>query len=522
MVLSVNEMKALEQRAEKLGVTFAEMARRAGKGIARRIDRHLKKLTPKSCIGLVGTGNNGSDALIALGELSRRGWDTTALLIRPRGDDALLIELRDAGGKIVRFEEISDDFERLSGLFKQNALILDGLLGTGTRLPLAADFAKLLAFAKQYEHSHTVAAVDCPSGINCQTGEASPQTLRAARTYCLEAVKIGLLSSPAQEYAGQVHVVHLDLPEEAFSMAKPSAEVINRRLAARLLPKRADVSHKGSFGSALVIAGSVHYTGAAILATQAALRSGAGLVFAAIPRAIHAPLAAAAPEAIWETLPDEAGAIASEAAPLAATAIAARQAWLIGPGIGLGASTGEFFARLFEDEIPRIKSCPPAVVDADGLRLFTGLPAWHELLPPGSVLTPHPGEMAGMTGLSIEEIQANRPGLAKKFAEIWHSCVVLKGASTLIAAPDGRVRVLLLAASALAHGGSGDVLAGLITGLMAQGMDAFDAASLAVWLHGRAARRAERQTGHAAATLPSDLVGQLGHVMRGLSSRRGH
>ena len=299
------------------------------------------------------------------------------------------------------------------------------------------------------------------------------------------------------------------------------------------MPVRPDDSFKGTFGKALVIAGSRKYTGAAGLAIQAALRSGAGLVFAAIPEVIHAPLAASIPEAIWLILPEKDGAItglvAGEKAGLVADEKAGhvseekaglfptggKDAVLVGPGLNQTEGTQTFLLGLLghlRENAPNL----PLVVDAEALNILSLQPDWHTLLPNRVVLTPHEMEFSRLTGLSLDEVHSNRHELAVTYAQAWHQVMILKGPNTLVVSPEADCRVLPFANSVLAHGGSGDVLAGLIVGLLAQGLSPFDAATFAVWLHARAAELALATVGHPAATLPSDILQHLGKAMSSL------
>ena len=277
------------------------------------------------------------------------------------------------------------------------------------------------------------------------------------------------------------------------------------------MPLRPDDSFKGTFGKALVVAGSRKYTGAAGLAIQAALRSGAGLVFAAIPESIHAPLAASIPEAIWLLLPEKDGAITvEEKAGLFPTE--GKDAVLVGPGLDQTDGTQAFLLGLLEHL--RVDSPDlPLVADAEALNILSRQPDWHTLLPNRAVLTPHEMEFSRLTGLSLGEIHSNRLQLALTYAQAWRQTLILKGPNTLVVSPKGDCRILPFANSVLAHGGSGDVLAGLIVGLLAQGLAPFEAATLAVWLHARAAELALVEVGHPAATLPSDIIRHIGRAM---------
>ncbi len=306
---------------------------------------------------------------------------------------------------------------------------------------------------------------------------------------------------------------------QLLSMKENCAIPITQELARALMPLRPDDSFKGTFGKALVVAGSRKYTGAAGLAIQAALRSGAGLVFAAIPESIHAPLAASIPEAIWLLLPEKDGAITmEEQAGLASEEKAGlfptggKDAVLVGPGLNQTEGTEAFLLGLLahlRHHAPDL----PIVVDADALNILSWQADWSSLLPNRVVLTPHEMEFSRLTGLSLNEVHSNRHELAIAYAHEWGQTLILKGPNTLVVSPGGECRVLPFANSVLAHGGSGDVLAGLIIGLLAQGLPPFDAATLAVWLHARAAELALAEVGHPAATLPPDIIRHIGRAM---------
>jgi NAD(P)H-hydrate epimerase len=353
----------------------------------------------------------------------------------------------------------------------------------------------------------------------------------------MAAVKQGLVKLPAYEYVGELEVVEIGLPDDLKSLNEITTEVAEVESVAALLPERPLESHKGTFGTALIAAGSINFTGAALLAGEAAYRIGAGLVTLAVPAPLHGVLAGQFPEAVWVLLPHEAGRVSENASEVLAKNFADSSALLIGPGFGTETTTKVFLEDVlaggtskrkaatrigFVHEEPAQKAdetenkIPPLVIDADGLKLLAQIKDWHTKLPPLSVLTPHPGEMSVLTGLSKEEIQEDRQAVALKYAKEWGHVVVLKGAFTLIAAPDGRVTMIPVASPALAHAGTGDVLAGLITGLRAQGLDAFDAAVAGAWIHAQAGLYAADDLGTTASVLASDVLNSVPDVLSDL------
>jgi len=517
LCLTVDQMRALEEKANALGVSYAQMMQTAGEKVAVALLKQFHKTKNKACLGLVGTGKNGGDALIALCQLLRAGWTCKAILPKARQtDDPLLQHFSSLGGQIFNEQNTEPADSGLEALVSKSTCILDGLLGTGFHGPLQEEIAGLLSRLQAYPKLPSVIALDCPSGVDCSSGSADPLTLKAHTTLCIEAAKLGLLKFPAANFTGKLKCLPLDLPEAAYEDCEDCPRLITKALARQLLPQRPLDGHKGSFGSALILAGSQHYTGAAFLAGSACLRSGVGLTYMAIPDAIYPALAGQLPEAIWEVLPASEGYISEAALAHFPRVLQQKEAWLIGPGLGLTDATRAFFEGLFKKILPGMAQVLATVIDADGLRILSGLSDWPKLLPPKTVLTPHPGEMAALSGLTVEAIQAGRLELACRYAQAWQVTLVLKGAFTVVASPHGELRILPFASSVLAHGGSGDVLAGLICGLLAQGLDPFAAATLGVWLHARASRLALRRVGHPAAVLPGDLIKEFGKALRSL------
>jgi hydroxyethylthiazole kinase-like uncharacterized protein yjeF len=285
---------------------------------------------------------------------------------------------------------------------------------------------------------------------------------------------------------------------------------INEALVKKLLPFRPSTDHKGNFGSALLVAGSRHYTGAALLAGQACLRSGPGLVFLGIPGCLHDSLSASLPEAIWEILLSKDGALTEEAASKIPELLQGKTAWMMGSGLGQLPATESFIATLFTQTLKHLNTRIPLLLDADALNLIARLPHWADLLPQPVILTPHCKEMSRLSGRRIEEINENPIQIATEYSASWKTILVLKGSSTVIADPEGEVRVLDQPTSSLAHGGTGDVLAGMITGLLAQRIKPLDAATIGVFVHNLAAHLAEREIGWPGSVLPSDLIRHLG------------
>jgi NAD(P)H-hydrate epimerase len=528
-------MQAIEKEADANGLTYDMMMENAGQGLADVIlDLFVDEAEPEA-VGLVGPGNNGGDALVALTALAIEGWTAKAYLVK-RKKDELVKRFTDAGGEIISGK---DSFDKLAESLEVADVLLDGVLGTGIKLPLKKDVAELLSevndVLESFDEAPLVIAVDCPSGVDCDTGEVADETIPADLTVTMAAVKQGLVKLPAFEFTGELEVVDIGLPDDLATLKEVTTEVAVEDAIAALLPERPLESHKGTFGTALLTVGSVNYTGAAVLAGEAAYRSGAGLVTLAVPAPLHGVLAGQLPEATWILLPHEKGAIASSGADVLAKHLDKVDVLLIGPGFGVEDGTKEFVANMLNGKSSVKKSAgigfvhggdvtkeagdvklPPMVVDADGLKLLAQIKDWHKKLPASSILTPHPGEMAVLTGLSKEEIQEDRQAIASRYAKEWGHIVVLKGAFTVIASPDGRMTLIPVASPALARAGTGDVLAGLITGLRAQGLDAFDAAVAGAWIHAQAGLYAADDLGTTASVLASDVLNSIPDVLSDL------
>jgi ADP-dependent NAD(P)H-hydrate dehydratase / NAD(P)H-hydrate epimerase len=534
-LVTVSEMKRIEQEADASGYSYRDMMKAAGTQLAEVIHTLYVPEEDNVAIGLIGGGNNGGDALVALSRLLGYGWQVRVYLLADRPVDDLDMKfLKEQGVEILAASADKRQIT-LSEWLMTSSVLVDGVLGTGVTLPVKKETAHILQFVQDHEEIPLVIAVDCPSGMDCDTGTVDNCCIPADITVCMEAIKTGMLKFPAFSYLGDLQIVPIGLPDTALVGKHASADVIDQAWVEDILPDRELNTHKGTFGTALIVAGSVNYTGAAYLAGKAAYRVGTGLVRMAVPGALHTALAGQFPEATWLLLPHEMGVIAESAMDLLGKNLEKVTALLIGPGLGTENTTAQFMHRFLNKEIIHGKKngigflpaekgegesdvtvYPPLVLDADGLKLLAKQEDWFDILPANSILTPHPGEMAVLTGMSIDEIQQDRIQIARKYSEKWHQIVVLKGAMTVVAAADGRCSVLPVATSALAKAGTGDVLSGMITGLLAQGMQPYEAAVAGVWLHAEAGMAAESWHGSSASVLASDLLEAIPEVFSNL------
>jgi len=556
-LVSVDQMRHIEQASDAAGHTYAAMMERAGTAVAQAILSRVANLSSPisnlKFVILIGPGNNGGDGLVAARALREAGGQVSCYLFRNRPDDPLLTAMRDLGCTIAIASD-DDQFHELRRLIQEADVIMDALLGTGTARPIEGDLAKILEIVKseikaRRELGETrkitevppvptvfpsssevlVVAVDGPTGLNYDTGALDPAAIPADVTVTFAYPKLGHFAFPGASACGQLVIA--DIGTDPKLAQDITLEVADADMIRAMLPARPSDAHKGTFGKAMIVAGSIYYSGAAALAAQAATRVGAGLVTLCPPRAIYNVVASKLTEVTYLPLPDDLGVLRADAVEVLAEKVEGYQALLVGPGLSTEKETVAFVRRLLSVEPPAKKArigfqastnapepdklaLPPLVVDADALNALAELDGWAERLPHPSILTPHPGEMARLMRLEDKsEIGADRQGVARRMAVQWGHVVILKGAFTVIANPDGRAVVLSFANPALATAGSGDVLAGAIVGLLAQGLAPFEAAICGAFLHGQAGELARHDIGDAG-VVAGDLLARLPTAIR--------
>lgn len=532
-VVTAAQMRAAEEAAVAAGSDWAVLMERAGTGVAEAVLAHFAPLAGRTVLALVGPGNNGGDALVAARHLADAGAQVTLYCWRRNRVDDNLLACR---ARAIREVHAADDTDGalLRAMLAEATLVVDGLLGTGARPP-ADDLAAIIAAANTARAQRAdlrVVAIDLPSGVAADDGQVATVAIRADLTVATGLLKRGLLLWPGRGYAGTIVVAPIGL--ESLDEAVTMSELLTATQARSFLPARPADAHKGVFGKVLVLAGSINYPGAAVLACAGAQRSGAGLVTLATGRNVLA-LAKVPPEVtLLPVAEGDWGAIGPVAIDELAEDLPRYQALLIGPGLGQAEATRQLVLRLFGLDQVRSRArvgfvavgetiahlpqktveLPPTVIDADGLNLLASASGWFERLSPERcVLTPHPGEMRRLLG--VTELPPDAVATAAEAAQRWRQTVVLKGATTVIAAPDGRTLIHDGANPALATAGSGDVLAGIIAGLMAQGCAPFAAAALGVYLHGVAGAKARAAMGDAG-VVAGDLLPFVPQAIREL------
>ena len=507
-IVTVAEMRELEVQADhQYGLTSPILMKNAGKSAA---DIFQASLLPHYSIHglkvllLIGPGNNGGDGLIMAGHLEQAGAFISLYRWKER-------KLTVHGQDIAESETAIE----LDSTIQHADYIIDALLGTGRSRPLPDDMRALLGRVQQERAKRDtvrIVAIDLPTGLNADTGEVDAGTIHADITITLACPKQGFFFFPGRDYIGELYIGGIGLPSE-MEQALPT-EMLTGELIQGLLPHRPLNSNKGTFGKVMLFCGSPPYPGSAFLAGSAAGRVGAGLVTLAVTEKMQPIYAGALHEATFVLLPAE-DVESFECSQTLIDHLTGYRSLLIGPGLGQSPNTREVILQLLEylRSLPD-KTRPYLVIDADGLNNLSALEHWWTLLPTGTVITPHPGEMGRLcNGLQVSGGNIDRLDLARNKAQEWQVTLVLKGACTIIAEPEGRTRINWLANPALASAGTGDVLAGMVTGFLAQGVQPFDAASVSVYLHVAAADLVSKELGHAG-ILASDLLSEIPRAMK--------
>ncbi len=515
-VLTGSQMRERDRWATGVvGLPEMVLMENAGRQVAVLARRLLGETVGKRVWIFAGQGNNGGDGLVAARYLAKAGVEVEIFLLAPgekmRGAAAENLHIcRQIGLAPVEINAAGG----LGGLYPrcgEVSLVIDAILGTGLSGPVRGFGAEVINFLNKC--GRPILAVDLPSGLEADTGACPGPVVRAQDTVTMDLPKIGLCLHPGAGQAGRLWVAEIGMPPGA-PLPEPGVFLTTPARLTSLLTPRPRESHKGTYGRVLVVAGSRGMSGAAVLAGKGALYSGAGLVTLSVPAGIQALVAAQAAEAMSHPLgPASADCLGWGAKGDIVQLLAQSDVLALGPGLGGGEDT----AALVRSLLPGLAL--PLVLDADGL---TALEARAELLakiPGPVVITPHPGEMARLCGLTVAAVQAQRLDLARQKAAEWGVTLVLKGARTVIAAPDGQAALNPTGNPGLATGGTGDVLTGLIAGLIGQGLSPFRAAVAGTFLHGAAGDLAAKEKGEAG-MLAGDVATYLPAARRALERGR--
>ena len=516
-VLSARQMREADRRAiEDVGIPSIVLMENAGRQVVAALQSAFTDLLSLRVSVLCGRGNNGGDGFVAARALVGIGLEPTVALIgesaKLKGDARTNFEaLRAVGVDVV---EIGDAgaWELHGAELLDTDLVIDALVGTGLNEALSGLFKTVVDDIN--ECAAPVASIDLPSGLSADSPEPIGPAVEATLTVTLASPKISLVLPPGEALAGTLAIADIGIPEAVVSeIDGPWVELLTKDLIRPLIRARVPESHKGDYGHVLVVAGSRGKTGAAILAGTAALRSGAGLVTVAAPESAVPIIAASRPELMTLALPEDSdGCVAAGAAQL----VLDFSADVIAMGPGLGRTDA---VRSFVRTVVRGTGVP-IILDADAIVAFAGeadrLIAGDGL---DLILTPHPGEMAAITGMTVDDVQARRLECARDFASTHHCHLILKGHRTVVATPEGHTFINLTGNPGMATAGSGDVLTGVLAAWTAQLQDTKGACQAAVYLHGLAGDLAEADEGETA-LIAGDIVACLGDAVLELTGRR--
>ncbi|MFQ5987491.1 MAG: NAD(P)H-hydrate dehydratase, partial [Dehalococcoidia bacterium] len=485
----------------------------AGLPIPNAVNGGLARAAQRQILVLVGPGNNGGDGLVAARHLHDWGARVHIYLCTERGDVDPNYRLAKERGIPSTLASQDKDLVDLDSILYSSEVVIDALFGTGKLRPLEGIFKEVLTRVRQAKEAQpalSIVAVDLPSGLDADTGETDPSCIAADLTITLGYPKLGLFAFPGRDQVGELVVVDIGIPQHLGQDI--ATELITEEFVRSMLPRRPRNAHKGTFGRVLVCAGSIHYIGAAYLACQGAMRVGAGLVTLALARSLQPILATKLTEGTYVPLPEsEPGFIHAEASKVLHEWLVGYDVLLMGCGLSQHPSVMEFIRGSLLQMPPSLS--PALVLDADVLNTLAQSPGWWQKLNLNAILTPHPGEMARLTGLPMEEIQSDRLRVTREAAALWQKTVVLKGAHTLVVSPDGGAKISSMANPGLASAGTGDVLSGAIAGLVAQGLSYFDAAACGVYLHGAAGEIVRENLGDAG-MIASDLLPALPRAIK--------
>ena len=510
-------MREADRRTiEDIGIPSLVLMENAGRQVVAAMESFFPDLSDRRVAVICGKGNNGGDGFVVARTLYQRGVDASVFVVGQvsdiKGDARInieilgrlgitVVEIADEGQWELHFSEISD-----------RDLIVDALFGTGLKSALSGIYETVIADINGC--GIDVVAIDVPSGMSADTHDLIGDCVEATVTVTLGAPKVPLILPPAEEKSGEVVIADIGIPAGIIeALEGPRLELLTRdQIRTLITPRAADV-HKGDFGRVLIVAGSRGKSGAAILAAQGALKSGAGLVTIAAPKSVQPAIASYAPDFMTEALEETVDGTVHFAAVERVLGLDA-DALVVGPGLGRGEGVSTFVRELLEN------GETPLVFDADALNAFADEPsALVGRDGRNVIITPHPGEMSRLVGCSIDDVQADRLGIARDFATSHKVYVVLKGYRTIIATPDGKVFVNPTGSPGMATGGTGDVLAGMLGAWLGQLLDAEAACRLAVYLHGAAGELADADQGEVSMTA-SDLVQHISDAVLELTARR--
>lgn len=509
-LLTSDEMKQVEQHAARYGLAYQRMMENAGSACVRNIRNIIEvddKPQKRNVVVVCGKGNNGGDGFVIARKLDENGYNAVVVLAAgyPKSQEATYMYklVLDSSIPTVWYE--SDKAKALQTI--RNAdVVVDAVYGFSFYGNLTDDMTEL--FDEMTRAPGVKFAIDVPSGVYCDSGYHDPHCFCADYTIAISALKPAHILHPASDCCGDIIIANIRIPEDSFQLVKDSLYTYNKTEIRNLFPVRSATAHKGSFGHVLCICGSRRTVGAGILSASAALRSGVGLVTIAFPQSIFIPVATNVTEALMMPLPENSkGTLSADCIDELVASLDKFDAIVIGCGLGVNEDTAKVLSAVIEN------AKVPVVIDADGINILAkDISMLHRAL--GKIIiTPHPKEMSGLINAPIDIIQSDRAGCARVFAEKFGVYVVLKGANTVVAQPESRKAYVNASGNnGLSKGGSGDVLAGILGGMLSQNFETMDALAAGVYVHGYAADvLADKMS--KSGMLPGDVIKELAYCL---------
>lgn len=500
---------------ERYGITGLELMENAGKGVADIVKREASSSNGRIAI-VAGKGNNGGDGYVAARHLHNYGFKVTVFSLcrtdELKGDAAANAASWIKMGGEAREVLSSADLRATESLLRHSSVIIDAIFGTGLEKIVSGVHAEAIDLVNSLDKK--VISIDIPSGVHATTGAVLGRAIKAHITATMAMPKLGLVLFPGRSFAGAFEVVDIGVPREMVEDEAIRWNIITEGDLRKSLKPRKPESHKSTHGHLLVLAGSPGMTGAAYMAAVSAMRAGAGLATLGVPESLNAIMEVKTTEVMSIGLPETPertlGTVSFDAIK---AMLPGKTAVIIGPGVG---SSVEMM-RLIEMLVREVSV--PLVIDADGLNSIAPKAAMLKEAKAEVVLTPHPGEMARLLDVGAKDVQSDRMGSALRLVEMTGATVVLKGAGTIIAAPSGRVYINTTGNPGLATAGTGDVLAGMLAGFLAQGYSPEEAASAAVYIHGLAGDEVKKTQGELG-MMAMDLVPLIPRLLNSLVSRK--
>ena len=502
-IVTSQEMRDIENEAFKQGVSQHVLMENAGLEIARKIRRLLGNLAPNHILILVGSGNNGSDGLIAAKYLKMWGAGVTVYLCSKRKDSySNMTTLQNLGVQII--SSLNDSqLSALKFAISTSSVLVDGVMGTGLARQIQGNMLPIFELIRKTNKQTLYRiSIDIPSGLNSDTGNADNLSVKSDLTLTLGYPKLGLYLNQGPTLTDKVEILGIGIPKNIIPKSKINLTTMS--WAKNVIPNRPKNAHKGTFGKTLIIGGSEFYTGAPYLSAMAAARSGVGLVTLAVKRDIQDSVSSLTPIPTYLPLSDFSNETSrTNDIKMILNKIIQYKSILIGPGFGTALETQMFLQELLEKKL----NLPPTIFDADAINMLNenDKKTWWSNLPPESILTPHLAEFSRLTNLSIDKINSDKINIASNIAIESKTVMILKGPNTIVATPTGTIFISPFANPSLATAGTGDVLAGIIAGFLAQGLSSESASILAVFVHGQAGQYVNCQYGDQGA-LASDLL----------------